>query len=52
MPVACFAMDAAMEYLGKFFGRHIAEPLYERRENVQASLIKVETSRDDWRIVR
>ena len=51
MPVACFAMDAAREYLDKFFGPHVAGTLYERLESVQTSLIKVETSRDDWRTV-
>ena len=51
MPVACFAMDAAMEYLDKFFGRHAAGQLYGRLESVQASLVKVESSRDDWRVV-
>ena len=51
MPVGCFAIDAAMEYLDKFFGRNAAGPLYERLESVQASLVKVESSRDDWRVV-
>ena len=51
MPVACFAIDAAVEYLDKFFGRNVAGPLYERLESVQASLVKVESSRDDWRVV-
>ena len=51
MPVGCFAMDAAREYLDKYFGRHIAGPLYERLESVQAGLMKIEASRADWQFV-
>ena len=51
MPVSFFAMDAARDYLDKYFGRRIAGPLYERLESVQAWLMKVEASREDWRSV-
>ena len=51
MPVACFAMDAAREYLDMFYDPHVSGTLYERLDSVQTSLIKVETSRDDWKTV-
>ena len=51
MPVAFLAAEAAKEYLDSYFGRSLAEPLYERLESLQARLIKIETSRQDWDIV-
>ena len=51
MPVAFLAAEAAKEYLDSYFGRSLAEPLYERLDNLQARLVKVETSRQDWEIV-
>ena len=51
MPVAFLAAEAAKEYLDSYFGRSLAEPLYERLDSLQARLMKVETSRQDWEIV-
>ena len=51
MPVAFLAAEAAREYLDKYFGRHIAGPFYERIDSIRARLMKVETSREDWRVV-
>ena len=50
-PVGFFVIQAARQYLDKYFGRHTAEPLYERLESVEARLMKVETSREDWQVV-
>ncbi len=50
MPVAFLVAEAAKEYLDKYFGRNIAEPLYERLESLQERLMKVERSRGDWQI--
>ena len=51
MPVAYLAAEAAKEYTDRYFGRKLAGALYERLEDIQARLMKVETSKDDWRIV-
>ncbi len=50
-PVGLLAIEAARKYLDKYFARHIVKPLHNRLESVQARLMKVETSREDWRIV-
>ena len=51
VPVAFLAVEATKEYADRYFGRQLAGTLYERLENVQARLAKVETAREDWRIV-
>ena len=50
-PVGLFAIEAARQYLDKYFARDIAYPLHDRLGSVQARLMKVETSRADWRTV-
>ena len=50
MPVALFAAEAAKQYLGSYFGHNLAEPLYARLESLQARLMKVATSTEDWQI--
>ena len=49
--VGFFAIEAARQYLDRYFGRHALEPLYERLESVQERLMRVETSREDWQVV-
>ena len=48
MPVAFLVAEAAREYLDKYFGRQIAESLYERLDSVQTRLMKVATATEDW----
>ena len=48
MPVAFLVAEAAREYLDKYFGRQIAESLYERLDSVQVRLMKVATATEDW----
>ena len=50
-PTGIFAVEAAKEYLGKYFDRRDAEPLLQRLESVQEKLMKVEASRQDWQTV-
>lgn len=52
MPVSLLVMAAAKEYLDRYFGHHIAEPLYERLESIQVRLMKVATATGDWETAR
>ncbi len=50
-PIGIYVVDAAREYLVKYFDPPSAEPLLQRLDSVQQRLIEVEASRQDWRIV-
>ena len=50
-PIGIFVVEAAQDYLGKYFDRLDAEPLLQRLNSVQERLIEVEASRQDWQTV-
>ena len=52
MPMAFLVAEAAREYLAKYFGHQIAEPLFQRLDSLQERLMKVEASREDWHVAR
>ncbi len=46
-----FVVEAARDYLGRYFDSPDAEPLQMRLSNVQERLMAVESARDDWQVV-
>ena len=46
--VAVLATEAAVEYLDRYFDRHLAEPLCQRLKSIKERIMKVEMSREDW----
>ena len=50
-PIGIFVVEAAQDYLGKYFDRLDAEPLLQRLNSVQERLIEVKASRQDWQTV-
>ena len=47
-PVAIFVVEAAQDYLNKYFDVADAKPLHERLVSVQERLMRVESARKDW----
>ncbi len=50
-PIGIFVVEAAREYLNKYFDLADAEPLRQRLDSVQERLLKVEVSRNDWQAI-
>ena len=50
-PVSIFVVDAALEYLNKYFEGDVVEPLFQRLSSVQERLGMVESARHDWQTV-
>ena len=50
-PIAIFAVEAARDYLGKYFDLPDAGPLHQRLDSVQERLVRVESARQDWQTV-
>ncbi len=50
-PVGMFVIEAAREYLAKYFDRRNAKSLHQRLDSVQERLVQVESSRQDWQVV-
>ena len=49
-PIGMFAIEAAREYLDKYFDGPSAEPLRQRLNSLQKRLFQVEYSRKDWEV--
>lgn len=50
-PIGIFVVEAARDYLRKYFDLPDAEPLQQRLDSVQERLRRVESARQDWDIV-
>ena len=50
-PIGIFVVEAARDYLGKYFDLPDAKPLHQRLDSVQEKLQRVEASRQDWETV-
>ncbi|MCE2403977.1 MAG: hypothetical protein J4F43_02345 [Dehalococcoidia bacterium] len=49
-PIGIFVVEAAQDYLNKYFDLADVKPLHERLASVQERLKRVESARQDWQI--
>ena len=49
-PIGIFVVEAARDYLTKYFDLPVAKPLHDRLASVQERLVRVESARQDWQM--